>query len=252
MSQSATKMSRENSQSVFVWGVPLTLILLAATVLGYFYILPAYIYEPIVETNPVDVEPLYQQIYTLQEENGDLIGALALARRSAEIDGGAAKELLITLSEREKEMRDLEEELNFLRSMVSPGEAKPGLGIRSFVLHALDKPGQYAFKLALVRLGEDGQADVTKGAVKIRVQGIQGGKNKTLSWKDVTAPETRELQFSFQFFQRLRGELNFAEGFEPQNILVKVEPSGKNQSPLQKIYSWSSIYQEGNNHVGKK
>jgi len=242
----AVKIIRRNSQSALVWVVSLVLIFLTVGVLGYFYILPSYVMESAVTADAAVIDPLYQKIDTLQEKNTRLVSDLALARRSAEIDGEAAKELQVTLSEREKDMHDLKEELNFLKSMVSPDKAKRGFGIRSFVLRSLDKPGHYAFKLVLIRVDENDPVDITEGAVKIRVQGKLKGKNKTLSWGGITVPGTRELQFSFQFFQRLEGELSFLDGFEPENILVKVEPSGKNQSSFQKIYSWSSIYQEGN------
>jgi len=249
--KSAVDTRGRNSQSVF-WIIPLTLIFLASVMVGYFYILPNYVNESIAKRAAMDVEPLYQKINTLKKKNTHIIGELALARRSAEIDGGAAKELLITLSDREKEIRDLREELNFLKSMVSSKESTPGLNIRDFVLRELSKPGRYAFKLVLLQVGNDDQTHVIKGSVKIRVQGRLKGKGKTLAWEGGAAPGVSELQFKFHFFQRLEGELLFPEGFKPENILVKAEPSGKNQSPFQKIYSWSSVNQESRNHVGKK
>jgi len=249
--KSVVNTLRRNSQSAF-WIIPLTLIFLATVMFGYFYILPSYVNESIAKRDAMDVEPLYQKIDTLKKKNTRLIGELALARRSAEIDGGAAKELLITLSDREKEMRVLREELNFLKSMVSSKESMPGLNIRDFVLRELSKSGRYAFKLVLLQVENDDQAHVIKGSVKIRVQGRLKGKSKTLAWDGGAAPRVSELQFKFQFFQRLEGELLFPEGFEPENILVKAEPSGKSQSPFQKIYSWSSVYQESRSHVGKK
>ena len=224
------------------------LIFLVAVMFGYFYILPSYITESIAKRDAMDVAPLYQKIDTLKEKNTRLISELALARRSAEIDGGAAKELLITLSDREKKVRDLKEELNFLKSMLSSEECTPGLNIRDFVLRELSQSGRYAFKLVLLQVENDDQAQVIKGSVKIRVQGRLKGKSKTLAWEGGAAPKANELQFKFQFFQRLEGELLFPEDFKPENVLVKAEPSGKNQSPFQKIYSWSSVYQKRKNN----
>jgi hypothetical protein len=237
---------------VFVWIVPSFLLLIALVLLGYFYILPVYIDEPVIETNAVDVDPFYYQIEALKEKNIGLMGDLALAQRSAEIDSKAAKELLITLSEREKKMRKLKEELSLLRSMLSPEKITPGLGVRSFVLHALDKSGRFAFKLMLVRVGDSDPAEVTKGRIRIRVQGSQEGKNKTLDWEAIMVPGSSELKFRFQFFQRLKGTVSFPKGFKPENILVKAEPSEGKHLSFQKVYSWSSILKDGNYYVGKK
>ncbi len=240
------KTGHGNLLSVLVWLAPLTLLLLTASVLGYFYVFPMPVLEkPVAKINPVEIEPLYRQINALQNKNNSLVGALALARRSAEIDAEAAKELQITLSEREKEMRDLREELNFLRSMVSPEETKPGLGIRSFVLRATGKSRHYAFKLVLIRVGKSDRVEVIKGLVKIRVQGREGGKHKTLSWEGMTASGTNRLRFNFQFFQRLSGELILPDNFEPENVLVKAEPSSQKYPPFQKIYAWASVYGAG-------
>jgi hypothetical protein len=250
--QPAIKVNRRSPQSVFAWIVPSFLLLIALMLLGYFYILPMYAEEPAVETNVVDVDPFYYQIETLKEKNIGLMGDLALAQRSAEIDSKAAKELLVTLSEREKEMRELKEELSLLRSMLSPEKTTSGLGVRSFVLHALDKPGRFAFKLMLIRVGDSDPAEVTRGRMIIRAQGSQGGKNKTLDWEAIMVPGSSELKFRFQFFQRLKGTVSFPEGFKPENILVKAEPLEEKHPSFQKVYSWSAILKDGNHYVGKK
>jgi hypothetical protein len=251
-SEPVVKVGSGKVYALFVWIVPLILVFIAGILLGYFYLLPRYFNVENTDTGAADIEALHQQIETIKEKNTKLVAALALTRRSAEIDAGAGKELLITLSDREKEMRELREELNFLKSMVSPEGAKAGIKIRGFVLRALDKPSQYSFKLVLVRADDNGQGKTAEGTVRIRVQGHLAGESKTLDWNEIVAPKTAKLKFSFQFFQRLKGALQFPEGFKPENILVKAEPHGELLPSIQQSYSWNSIFKEENNHVGKK
>lgn len=244
--QPVVRISRgEGEQSALAWIVPLLLLFIAAALLGYFYVLPKYSGHAIAAAKVANVEPLYQQIEALKEKNNSLIGELALARRSAEIDAEAGKKLLVTLSEREKEMRELKEELNFLKSMVSPEGARPGISIRSFTLSALDQRAHYAFKLVLIRVTEKGKSKAVKGTVKIRVQGRLNDESKALDWEDITTEEVDKLKFNFQFFQRVEGRLQFPEGFEPENILVKAELPGKKQPSIQQSYSWNSVLKKG-------
>lgn len=243
--QPVVTITRGDEPSALAWIIPLMLLFVTVALLAYFYVLPRYCGAAFADAQAADVEPLYRQIETLKEKNAGLIGELALARRSAQIDGKAGKELLIALSEREKEAHELKEELNFLKSMVSPEGAQPGVSIRSFTLRATDKPNRYPFKLVLIRVADKGKSKAIKGVVRVRVQGRLDDVSKALDWRNITAPETDELQFGFQFFQRLEGELRLPEGFEPEKILVKIESPGKKQPPVQQSYSWNSVLKEG-------
>lgn len=247
------KIVRGDEPSLWRWLGPLLVALLALFALvGYLYLSPLLAQRDASGVTADEVQEMRGTITDLREKNQTLQEQLAMATRSSEIDSSAGKQLMGTLAAREKELLDLKEELNFYKSMVTVkgGKSTASVSIRSFAIVPADKAGRYLYKLVLARV--DGKGKPVKGRAELRLQGRLGEESQILDWKKISPEDGRKPKFSFQFFQRLEGELLIPEGFEPENILVKVIPGGKKQQSVQQSFSWNSVNKGSEEDAGKK
>ena len=247
------KIVRGDEPSIWRWLGPLLVALLALIALsGYLYLSPLLAQRGARGVTASDVQKMREAIAGLREKNRTLQEQLAMATRSSEIDSNAGKQLMGTLAAREKELLDLKEELNFYKSMVTEkgGRSASSVSIRSFAIAPADKPGRYLYKLVLARV--NGKGKPVKGKVELRLQGRVDGESQILDWGKISPEGGGKPKFSFQFFQRLEGALLIPEGFEPENILVKVIPGGKKQQSVQQSFSWNSVNKGSEKDAGKK
>ncbi|MGV6815709.1 MAG: DUF6776 family protein [Thiotrichales bacterium] len=226
---------------VWRWLIPVLIgMFLILGLTAYFLLKPLFDGAP-SPLSRAQYQDLTSELEVLKEENRSLKNQLALANRSKEIDRQASQELVSALAEREDELAELKEELNFYMSMVS-SEGEGGFSeikIRSFDIVKSDRKGRYIFRLVLSRTELGGKP--TKGNVELRIQGKRGKEEVILGWDDIAAEADWKPEFGFLNFQRLEGTLQFPADFVPENVLVKIMPSkGKGES-IQQSFSWSAV-----------
>lgn len=180
---------------------------------------------------------LRQQVGFLQKENERLKLDLAKAERSVAIDKEAGGLLQETILQREEEIKKLEEELTFYKSIVDPENQQKGLSIRQFALEATGTERQYKFRLVAAQSG--GKRSVS-GKVVIRIQGRQEDAITTLSWREISAGKGGEPKFRFQYFEKLDGVFQLPEDFKPEHILVKLNPQSSKLEASQQSFSWEA------------
>ncbi len=245
------RIYRDDEPSVWRWLGPL---LAAAVVLlgvsGYWLV--SSLSGGGSGLSAAEARELRQTIDDLKSQNQVLREQLARAVRSSEIDSKAGEELMTTLAQREKELLDLREELDFYKRMVSSeekGGAASSISIRSFSVMPADREGVYHYKLVVARV--DGKGKPVSGRIQLRLQGREKGESRTLEWRDISSGGGLP-RFKFQFFQTLEGELEIPAGFEPAHILVKVMPDGKKQQSVQQSFSWNSVNEGKKSVTGKE
>lgn len=185
-----------------------------------------------------EIAELHQQVDFLQKENEKLKLDLAKAQRSIAIDYEAGQMLQQTIMEREVELEKLNEELTFYKSIVDPDNQNKGVSLRRFSLNTGAKDGQYRFRLVVA---QSGGKKTTSGTVVIRIQGrLQDDVIKTLGWKDISVGKDSQPAFRFQYFEKLEGVFQLPEGFEPEHILIKLQPRNSKVEASQQSFSWEA------------
>lgn len=226
---------------VWRWLIPLLVAVFAVLALsGYLLIKPLLNGAP-SELTRSEHKDLAEQLSGLKADNLSLKNQLALANRSKEIDRRASQELVSALAEREDELVELKEELNFYMSMVS-SEGGGGLSeikVRSFDIVQENRKGRYLFKLVLSRTDLGGKP--TKGKVELRIQGTRDKEEVVLGWDDIAAESDWKPEFGFLNFQRLEGTIQFPAKFVPENVLVKILPIKGKGEIVQQSFSWNSV-----------
>lgn len=241
------RIERGPRRSVWGWLLPLLLVVMLAFVAAFIWLRPMLeqMHFPTGDDRSAHlvIEELKLEVTELREKNTELERELAFVKRSSLIDKEANSDLTQSLADQQKHVLQTTEELNFYKNIVSEDNGSQAVSIRSFDITKSAQSDLFKFKLVVTRSGA--KKKTIKGNLELRVQGKQGDLSKTLDWKKIRANKKKSLAFSFQYFQTIERDLRFPQGFVPENVLVKVVPSGKLES-VQQSYSWNSVVKEVN------
>jgi len=100
---------------------------------------------------------------------------------------------------------------------------------------ASGEPNTFSYSLVLTQIVD--KHDYVQGGVEIRVVGQQGGGEKELSLNDLSS-DGSSIKFRFRYFQNIDGELTVPVGFEPRQVMIVAQSSGKNKQRLEKKFDW--------------
>lgn len=179
------------------------------------------------------------KIAVLEKERDQLRRELTMVKQAAEID----RESILTIRDQIKVFQDerlkMEEELAFLRGIVSTTSKKTALKVQNFRLEPGLETRQFHYKFSVSQVINSGI--VAKGKIELSVEGLQGGRTKRLSLNQVSPDDVESIKMRFRFFQNVEGKLLIPEGFEPATINIEVKPSGKKLAPVKETFNWSPI-----------
>ncbi len=179
------------------------------------------------------------QIKALEEERNALRRELTMVKQAAEID----RESIVSIRDQIKQFQDerlkMEEELAFLRGIVSTTNKKQALRVQNFKLEPGLEEGQYSYKFSVSQVINSGI--VAKGVIELTVEGVQDGRASRLSLAQVSEEKLDSIKMRFRFFQNVEGKLQLPKGFVPATIEIDVKPSGDKLEPVKESYNWSPI-----------
>jgi len=178
-----------------------------------------------------------EEILDLEAERRRLHEQLAVADRSAQIDTEAAKQLRGELKVCQDREMKLEQELTFLRGIVSSGVKQEVLQIQGFRLETLSEAKrEYRYRFTVSKaLTDTGYA---AGWISLALDGMVAGEHRTLAMKEITPGGIEKVKMRFRNFQDIEGIVRLPEGFEPQDIVLQITPTTKKLSPVSKRLTW--------------
>jgi cell division protein FtsB len=178
-----------------------------------------------------------QQIKELEAERDELRRELAMVKQAADID----RESILSIREKIKQFQDerlkMEEELAFLRGIVSTGSKKKTLRVQNFRLEPGLEAGQYVYKFSVTQIINSGL--IAKGKIDINVEGLQDGRTRIVDLSELSDDKASSIKMRFRYFQNIEGKLSIPDGFEPATINIEVKPSGKKLESVKESYNWS-------------
>jgi len=215
----------------------LWLLLLGAGFAGGWY---AHVEFGHVEQVTVDshlvaqVEAQKQEIASLQQEREQTGQQLIELRRASQIDKETMEKIKVEVKQYQDERMKLEEELTLLRGLVTNSK-KSGLLIRDLRLEKGEGRRAFRYHFTVAQVVEN-QAEI-KGVIAFTLEGKKDGKKNSLPLKEATTDKLESLKMRFRHFQDLDGELVLPKGFEPESILIEVQPEGDIPA-LSRRYDW--------------
>ena len=156
----------------------------------------------------------------------------AILERASQIKKKAYAELGVNLKILQAEVLELKEELAFYRGIVSPGSASAGLRLQRFRIESTGQPRSFRSKVMLTQVLKNHR--LARGHVRLSIEGLLNGQLMTLSLKDLTEKQIKEIKYRFKYFQNLEETLILPEGFKPLRAMIQVVPNGRNKKIIEK------------------
>ncbi|KRT53893.1 DUF6776 family protein [endosymbiont of Ridgeia piscesae] len=217
------------------WGVLLVLMLLAAAGWGGYQLGGERLSSETLQTHA----EMQQQLAAVEAERNDLRRQLTMAEQAAQVDKEALASVKAEIEALQDERLKMEEELVFLRGIVSTSKKKEGLKVQGFKLEPGLEAGQFNYKFTVSQVLKNGQ--VAKGRILISVEGVQDGKVATYNLDALADKSSASIKMRFRYFQNVEGVLRLPKGFEPARLIIEVKPSGKRLAPVSESYPWSPV-----------
>lgn len=199
-------------------------------------------FEDDVERNRRDIDGLLevrksltQQLRTAQGENKELRDELAFLRQTQQVESEATGLLRAELSELQRDIIELREQLAFYRGIVSPDVVKAGVRVHSLKLAPTGAGPRYRYELVLVQAVR--RQSSAAGHYELVVEGVRDGKPLTVNWGQLRDGGDAVRRYGFQYFQEFDGMLLLPLGFKPQRIRVQLIPDGSAPA-VEEVIEW--------------
>jgi hypothetical protein len=170
-----------------------------------------------------------------EELVGQLRQNVATLRRSDQISRSANTELQAALAEREEEVSGLRADVAFYERLVGATGQRRGLAVHE-ALFAQEAGGSWRYTITVTQNLNRGA--ISKGEARMSVEGVSGGRLRTLSWDELLQkPNSPGQPFSFRYFQQLEGSIALPADFTPQRVRVQLRSGG---STVDQAFDWQT------------
>jgi len=177
-----------------------------------------------------------QKIKSLEEEREELRRQLTMLQQAAQVDQEAIRAIKEQIKTFQDERLKMEEELAFLRGIVSTSSNKTGLKIQNFKIEPGIEDRQYSYKFSVSQVINSGT--VAKGTIHIRLEGLQDGHSKVLGLESLTNDKRVSHKMRFRYFQNVEGKLKLPAEFVPASLTIEVKPVGNKLAPVTETFDW--------------
>ena len=151
------------------------------------------------------------------------------------IDERATEEVRQTMESLQGEIAELNEEISFYKGVMLPNVANKGLRIERLDMTP-NTPGRFKYSLLLIQIVD--KHNYIQGGVEISLRGREGEQEKRLMLSQLDKEKTDAVKFRFRYFQNINGEMILPEGFQPREVMVVAQSSGRNAQRLEKTFDW--------------
>ncbi|MES9978234.1 MAG: DUF6776 family protein [Candidatus Thiodiazotropha sp. 6PLUC5] len=175
----------------------------------------------------------------LKQERNDLKRELAMVKQAAEVDREALLSIRDKIKSMQSERLKMEEELAFLRGIVSTSSKKQVLRVQNFKLEAGLEAHQYIYKYTVSQVINSGS--VVKGKIEMSISGLKGGQATVMNLEQLHDEKLDSHNMRFRYYQNVEGMLHIPTDFQPAKILIEVKPTGKKLAPVDETFEWSPV-----------
>ncbi len=184
------------------------------------------------------IENLQRDLELVRKENKDLRLTVSQAQRQLQIDKAAYKELASNLNASNTQITDLNKELKFYTSIISPKDGRSGVRIQDLAIRSTEKSDKYLYKLVLIQALRHSE-EVT-GTVGFE---IKGAKNDRQTVINRPRSADSKIHVNFRYFQNVEGIIDLPADFAPAEIKVSVTTLGKKKKShtTERTYQWPKV-----------
>ena len=179
---------------------------------------------------------LTRMLTVAEERTTELAQKVANLERGKVIDQVASHDVQSTVQALESKILQLEEDIAFYKTIMAPSGVDKGLQIQKMELQAARGDRRYQYKLVLTQVANN--STYIQGVVAVNLIGSLNDKKEILPLRDVAGAEDLGVKFKFRYFQDIAGELELPEGFNPEQIQIVAQSSGKNATKIERTFDW--------------
>lgn len=183
---------------------------------------------------------LTRDLRAAQNQIDELKNQLVYEQRSTEIDQQSCDSVRTSLGSLQAEVSDLNEQLAFYRGIVSPELSRVGIRIYDFKLSRATASDTFHYELVLIQAVRHNRK--IGGRVQIVVEGQQNGVRQVLALNEISLSESKDLTFSFKYFEELEGEFRIPAGFKPEQVTVTLVAEGAGAQNVREQFAWEKSF----------
>lgn len=157
---------------------------------------------------------------------------MSLLQTDIKVKKEAVKQIQTELHQQLKQQDNYKSEIRFYKQLLNPEKGQKGLRV---FLAQLQKQENNVFELSLSLAQKIERASTIKGKYSIEIKGYQGEKEASFS------PEISEPSYQFKYFQNVSLRFSLPEGFQAQNLNVKLIPSSKPSKTVEQSFLWDDL-----------
>lgn len=237
-----------NNQQRRIRLLVLALGLLLLLVLGAGFYLGQHAAYSGMGIDPEVYRAMQEELPQARERSRALAAELDVERTRHEVNRGALEILRREMAGQNEHVADLEEALQFYRSLMAPGEINQGLSLRAPELVAREEERRFGFRI--VAQQEARKHQLLKGSLAVEVFGLQGRDPVSLPLSQLwDQADAEALALRFRYFQAIEGEITLPEDFVPRGLRIVATATTPRKVEVRADYPWQ--VQERFTHVGK-
>ena len=210
----------------------------AVIMLSIFYFARYFVADELIYAN-YSVVALKQDLHDALEQLEAEKERTVIAEREADIVRRANGLLRVSERERQDEIASLQADLAFYRRLGGANGSQAPLAVHYLELQTTQSPRVYRIIFTLTQNLR--WAAVISGGVQLGIDGIQNGVAVNLTEEQLLADSTEPLNFQFKYFQQLERLITLPEGFEANQLTVRLR-SGSLRTPVEQSMEWASLF----------
>ena len=183
----------------------------------------------------IEKRQLTQSVYELTEQLNKSKRQLVMLEQINKVDQAANLHTGNSMDTQQQQIRKLQRELKFFRSIMAPEESIKGLQISEFSWQKLEQDA-YSWQLSLIQAGSQGGS--LSGYVNVNLTAMRGGETVVIPLS--TEQQTDRLNYRFRYFQHLTGNIKIAGDLIPVSVNVVARSTVKGQPSIEKQFPWQS------------
>ncbi len=225
----------------------LVFTLLAAVILGVGVFLGQQAAYSGMGVDPGEFRQLKRDNASLAQQVQEQERSAQLQQDRREVDVAALEMVRRELSEQRGEIADLEQALNFYKSIMAPEALPKGLSLRPVEVVATGLPREYRYRV--VAQQEARKHSVLIGDLAMELAGSVNGELQTLDLENLSNSQNSDvIPLRFRYFQVVEGSVTLPEGFEPLELTITARSTKPNKAEARLQVPWQ--VQEKFSHVG--
>lgn len=186
---------------------------------------------------------LRDQVGALKSENATLISQAASHERQAQMEHAANLETAKQLKALNEEYTRIQEDLSFFQNLSLSDAREGGLTIYRLKLEHDTLPGEYRYRMLLVRSGQL-RAKEFQGNLQLLVNVQQNGVKKVVVFPQEdpaskNEPSDAAYQVKFKYYQRIERSFQLPPDMQIESVQVRVFEQGVREPRIKQDFSLS-------------